>query len=272
MMSLALDALLEGAFDFAVGKDPLESVESYLAFRDSELGWTLSRLVCPASRLTDLADAIEKHELSESVSVSVLGTYGADKHHFETALQSDRKALNEFRLRMVNRAVVEAYEARVYDQHHTESLLPYLKGMTDGELFVELPLTEGLEESISCLAGSDFALAKLRVTDATQPEVADFIQHCLQLDLPFKVSGDLDHVAPNGFLSILAASALAFDGDWSVSEIEAALGAPASEYKFGAKMEFAGGEVGDESIEDARTLCLAITMSDLEPVKALLGA
>jgi len=207
-MERALKTLLAGVIDYAGLFPPAKllmepAVEEYLGHRDGLDSWIVDRYACPALHLSELADELEKHELKESVSVAVIGTSGKDKHHWDTALKQDEAAMAAFRLRAVNRGIIEAYEVRLPDNHHTEDCLRRLEPVDVNELFVEAPWTEGMEESIACIAGAEFAYAKARTGGATAEsfpsvcELAAFIQQCAQLEVPMKLTAGLHHPLPH---------------------------------------------------------------------------
>ena len=86
-----------------------------------------------------------------------------------------------------------------------------------GEVYVELPLGDGLEEKVAVLAERGYR-AKVRCGGATVPAAAElgrFLRACRDAGVPFKATAGLHHpLAENGshgFLNVIAACAFADD-------------------------------------------------------------
>jgi hypothetical protein len=84
-----------------------------------------------------------------------------------------------------------------------------------GEVYVELPLGEGIEERIAVLAERGYR-AKVRCGGASVPSAAElggFIRACTEAGVPFKATAGLHHPlaaeGAHGFLNVLAACAFA---------------------------------------------------------------
>jgi hypothetical protein len=82
----------------------------------------------------------------------------------------------------------------------------------EGEVFVEVPLDDGLEENLEQVQTTG-ALAKVRCGGERTPtsaELARFVRACAGLGLPFKASAGLHHPVrrghAHGFLNLLAAA------------------------------------------------------------------
>ncbi len=292
-MERSLRTLLHGAIDYAGLFPPAKldmeaAIEEYLQILDSDDAWLVSRFCCPAGRLEQLADEFEKHDLDEPVAVTVIGTSGVDKHHYETALANDLKHMSAFDNLAHVRGRIDAYEVRLPDNHHTETYLDMLERLSFLDLFVEVPWAEGVDETISCIAGSEFAYAKARTggTSASAfpsaAEVAGFIQHCAQLDVPFKLTAGLHQPLPHhdatlgathhGFLNVLMATALASAHDLSRKELEQVLAErDTAEFRFTADAAHWGEfEVDLQGIEAARELMLSFgSCSVAEPLEGL---
>lgn len=80
----------------------------------------------------------------------------------------------------------------------------------EGEVFVEVPLDDGLEESLEQVRSAG-ALAKVRCGGERTPtsaELARFVRACSEMALPFKASAGLHHAIrkgeAHGFLNLLA--------------------------------------------------------------------
>jgi hypothetical protein len=82
----------------------------------------------------------------------------------------------------------------------------------EGEVFVEVPLDDGLEENLSRVRAAG-ALAKVRCGGKRTPtsaELAHFVRACSEIGLPFKASAGLHHAVrtgdAHGFVNLLAAA------------------------------------------------------------------
>jgi hypothetical protein len=98
-----------------------------------------------------------------------------------------------------------------------------------GEVYVELPIEEGLDERLDELVANGFR-AKVRCGGSRVPLVEDlarFIRGCRRRELVFKATAGLHHPYPtgaeHGFLNLLAAAVF--------GEEEAALSAPAGSFE-----------------------------------------
>ena len=144
--------------------------------RESADAWIAGRLVWPADRVAELAgyDRVPLSlVLSAHVPVPGTGTWP-----------------------------IEAVEAR----------WPAIPAF-DGEVFVEVPIDDSLEESLARVRQAG-ALAKVRCGGERVPspaELARFVRACAELELPFKASAGLHHAVrrggAHGFLNLLAAAA-----------------------------------------------------------------
>jgi hypothetical protein len=137
--------------------------------------WLLGRLVWPSSRLAELAGY-------DPVPVSLV---------LDGALPGSGRELGR----------VEAVEAR----------WPELPAF-GGEVFVELPLDDALEQNVERVKESG-ALAKVRCGGERTPtsaELARFVRACSHAGLPFKASAGLHRAVrtseAHGFLNLLAAA------------------------------------------------------------------
>lgn len=291
-MERALRILLEGVIDYAGLFPPAKltmepAVEEFLAIREGPDAWLVTRFACPASRLPELAEELEKHEMAEPVPITVIGSNGKDKHHWDTALALDAKALAKFHEIAHLRGRIESYESRLPDNHHTEACLRSLEQLGADETFVEVPWAEGMEESVACIAESEFAFAKARTGGATPEafpsggELAAFIQQCVQLDIPFKLTAGLHQPLPyqepsgarhHGFLNVLAAASLAAIHDLSKREIEKILSeSSAKAFQFNSE-KLVWGEFGVSlaEIADGRSLFRSFgSCSVAEPLEGL---
>lgn len=173
----ALSALIDHAPLFPPASLPLpQAVEEDRRARADEHAWVLARLVWPASRLGDLG--------AEGRALSVLLD--------ETARVSETQG-----------RFVEALETRWQAG---------LDGL-EGEVYVELPLDDLLEERVAELAARGLR-AKVRCGGAAVPSVESlgaFLRACRAARVPFKATAGLHHPLAgdgrHGFLNVLAACA-----------------------------------------------------------------
>lgn len=173
----ALRALIDHAPLFPPASLPVpDALAEDRRARASEHAWLLARLVWPASSLDELD--------GEDRAVSVL----LDAGESVTVIQGP---------------LVEAVETR-WDAD--------LDGLA-GEVYVELPLGDGLEEKVAALAERGLR-AKVRCGGAEVPSPAAlgrFLAVCRDAGVPFKATAGLHHPLAasgrHGFLNVLAACA-----------------------------------------------------------------
>ncbi len=173
-------ALLGGLIDHAPTFPParLPKAEALAEDRRARAGaeaWLLGRLVWPSSQLAELAGY-------DGVALSLV---------LEGPVPAAGRAASR----------VEAVEAR----------WPELPAF-GGEVFVELPLDDGLEQNLERVRASG-ALAKVRCGGERTPssaELARFVRACSDAGLPFKASAGLHQAVrsgeAHGFLNLLAAA------------------------------------------------------------------
>jgi hypothetical protein len=142
--------------------------------RESPSAFMLARFVCPASRLGELPDV--GRGVSAVLDGGPLAAIPAVEA-VETAALADLAAL--------------------------AALAP--------EVYVEVPLDDGLEERLDAIAGRGLR-AKVRCGGASVPsvpELAHFVRACRERGLGFKATAGLHHAvradAEHGFLNLLAA-------------------------------------------------------------------
>lgn len=141
--------------------------------RESRDAFMLARFVCPATRLDELPD------VGRGVSVVLDGPLPSGSN-------------------------VESVEARMGEELGTLAALA-------GEVYVEVPLDDRLEERLDALATHGLR-AKVRCGGATVPStksLAALVSGCHARDLVFKATAGLHHAVrvngEHGFLNLLAA-------------------------------------------------------------------
>jgi hypothetical protein len=176
----ARHALFGGLIDHAPTFPPeelplAEGLAEHRRVRQTEQGWIVNRFVCPASKLPQLGD--------EPLRLSVVLDTG------ELPPADPR---------------IEAVEAAGVDPEVLFDGAP--------EVYVELPLRDDVSFRILQL-GELGLRAKVRCGGAaipTVPALAEFVQACRRLEVPFKATAGLHqplrHGDEHGFLNLLAAA------------------------------------------------------------------
>lgn len=295
-MQSGLTTLLEGVIDYAGLFPPAKldipsAVEEYLDLRRGDDSWIVSRFAVPAGRLADLGAELEKHELEEVLPLTVIGTSSSDRHHWKAALDHDVAGMKAFADRFGDRGYIESYEVRIPHNSMVDEAIRLLDAVQIGDLFLELPWEDGLDEAVAALAGCEHVFAKARTGGAdksafpTNEQLAFFLQHCVQLDLPFKLTAGLHHPLPvldpvtggrmHGFLNVLGAVALAYQEDLTVGEIARILALEdPSAFRFsGEGMICNGIEIESDVLAECRELFLCFgSCSVSEPLGDLESA
>ncbi|MCP4291099.1 MAG: hypothetical protein GY780_04625, partial [bacterium] len=253
-MSSSLKAFMHGLIDYAGLFPPANlamepAVKEYALFRTEPEAWMLGRFICPADRLSELAEQAECH-LTTGGSWGVSALLGdrqkADKSFADLGRQC--RAIAKFEQELQGLAAVEILEVPLPAQCPAHQLPGFLNSYLDGfskagirgkELFLELsPETPEENERdvlqvVSDLAhsrsGSQKATlrlgAKFRcggITSDAFPsveKVARVVAFCRDLNLPLKCTAGLHHpvrhqaetpqVMMHGFLNVFGAGLLA---------------------------------------------------------------
>jgi hypothetical protein len=173
--------LIDHAPTFPPARLPLaEGLAEHRRVRQSDAGWIVNRFVCPSSKLEQLGD--------EPLRLSVVIDDG------RLPERDDR---------------IEAVEAAEIDPEVLVDAAP--------EIYVELPLRDDVSFRILQL-GELGLRVKVRCGGTVLPSVpmlAELIQACRRLEVPFKATAGLHdplrHGDDHGFLNLLAAAT--WDGD-----------------------------------------------------------
>jgi hypothetical protein len=289
-MKGATRRLLEGCIDYAGLFPPAqlsmaESFANYLSYRNGPEGWIMDRFVCGANQLSALAEALKQANPSSAVSVSVVGSRNPI---WEEGLISDADAMTRFMETAGEFADLEAYEKPLPATGDLAELLSDLRAFNQVETFCEIPWGCDLPEAIGSIAGEEWLGAKVRTgglqADAfpSSEELALFIQQCIQLEVPFKLTAGLHHpvrsfrqdvnTKMHGFLNTLAAAGLTYSQDLTAKELENILESedPAD---FGAtdqEFRFKNWKLDLEEIEATRALFVSFgSCSVIEPLADL---
>ena len=169
-------SLIDHAPTFPPEELPLdEGLAEHRRIKKSDDGWIVNRFVCPASKLAELGD--------EPLRLSVVTDTG------QLPAADER---------------IEAIEAARLDPEVLFDAAP--------EVYFELPLRDDI--SFRILQIGELGLrAKVRCGGSVLPSVpalAEFVQACRRLEVPFKATAGLHHPVrsgdEHGFLNLLAAS------------------------------------------------------------------
>jgi hypothetical protein len=196
--------LLRGLIDYAGLFPPArlgmeDAVPAYRAASEGPHAWMLNRFVCPATRLAELADALDEGERIR-LAVVVDGELSEALHGALVAQTL------EIRLDGEPATFVRALRDALTAADLPEPARP----------FVEVPPDSGA--ALDALAAAGMA-AKVRCGGTTVPTpeaLAEFVAGCAARDLSWKATAGLHHPFrkpdQHGFLNLLAAAGLAAAG------------------------------------------------------------
>jgi hypothetical protein len=231
--------MLEGVIDYAGLFPPAnlsmeDAVAEYLRLLNGPESWLVSRFVCPASRLDELADELEAQKAEIGFGVSIIGTGGADATSFGRGVTQDASSFITFSGRCEDICAIEAYEVKAPELEF-KAALRALGPFRELEVFVEIPWGESMHDNMHHIAETDWVAAKVRtggLDAAAYPStdrLAGFIQECLNLNIAFKLTAGLHHsvrhhdpkvnAMSHGFLNVFIAAALADENALSKKEI-----------------------------------------------------
>lgn len=286
-MRSVLRSLLSQAIDYAGIFPPAKldiptSVENYLRYKHGPESWILGRFVCSTGKLPELARELAEHPEEPFIPVAVIAQTSTDRHSWEVALGHDANGMNRFIEAAENHAEIETYEIRVPDHEHLESFAADLHGFTDADVFVELPWSAGMNDSLSFIAETEWLAAKARTggtESAAFPSseaLAGFLQQCVHLDLKFKLTAGLHHPFPmidkqigarmHGFVNVMTASILLASRDLSLREAQAILDEddPAAFQITETGIGWGGHTANFEDVQDVRNLLVSFGSCSVE--------
>lgn len=292
-MVASLGCLLDGVFDYAGLFPPArmempKALDKYIRLIEGKDEWIVSRFVCTASSLVDLAKAMDQLQRVPEIPISVVGQITTDYDEWAFALERDAGAMTAFINRVGDAAALEAYEVRIPSHNHIELCIKDLSAFSEVDVFVELPWADGLEDSMAAIAITEWIGAKARtggVEASAFPDaesLAGFLHSAYALDVPVKLTAGLHHPLPSvddvtggrmhGFLNVLTASALCGSHDLSRKEIAEVLRDDSiRSWAFGEnEMSWKGQKVLVAQIEEMRDLFLGIGSCSIdEPIADL---
>lgn len=292
-MELSLATLVEGVIDYAGLFPPAKlsmqsAIAEYIDLRGGPHSWLVSRFAVSAADLQSLGSELDRLGTEEVIPLTVMGALSNTPDQWKASLDSDLKSLREFSSRFGERAFVESFEKRIPSNSLVEDAMHSLGQIQVEDIFVELPWGDGIDDALAALAGGEAVFAKARtggLDAASFPSSIDlgqFIQQCIQLDLPFKLTAGLHHPLPHhdpatsakmhGFINVLAASALTYQEDLSLAEIiEVLEEVRPRAFAFSEELlSWNGVDVPLEALEESRELFLGFgSCSVAEPVEGL---
>ena len=242
-MRATLRAFLEGLIDYAGLFPPARldmgpAVAQYLRYVVGPEAWLVRRFACPVSRLSEFGAELPA-DGARGIGVTAIGRGGDSLDSFLQGLALDLRDLESFASEFGERAAVECLEARTPPNAcDFEAALQALSSAFEGDAFAEAGWEEGISDRLALIAEHPNVGAKARtggLPDRGYPsarDLAEFLQQSIDLEIPFKLTAGLHHPfchddpegrRSHGFLNVLAAAALHWEHQLSVSEIAAVL-------------------------------------------------
>jgi hypothetical protein len=228
--------LIDHAPTFPPEELPLDKgLAEHRRVRAGETGWIVNRFVCPASKLAELGD--------EPLRLSVV----LDTGELPPA-----------------EARIEAVEAAGIDPEVLFDAAP--------EIYCELPLRDDFSFRILQL-GELGLRAKVRCGGSVLPRVpvlAEFVQTCRRLEIPFKATAGLHqplrHGDDHGFLNLLAAAVFGDEEEALADEDPGSFEVSVESFRWGERT------AGAHEIARARELFVSFgSCSAQEPIDGLLA-
>ncbi len=267
-MTGSLEKLLEKAIDYAGLFPPAllsmdEAVAEYAAILSSNKRWIVNRFAVPVSRLAELGSHLPP--MQEAWPLTVIGRDLA-------GYADDRKLIEDFRRQFEQKAKVQAFEVKANAADIELVRLASLANSSLGNTYVELDWGDEMSEAIHEIADTESVGVKARLGGNTAGEcpdpahLAEFLQECIQIELPFKLTAGLHHPLrhfdesvkspSHGFLNILTAGTLAYEHDLSVRELAEILSdeSPASFHFEENSLKWKTIEGSMDSITELRTM------------------
>jgi hypothetical protein len=292
-MTESLRLLLAAGIDYAGLFPPAnlplqQALDEYLELQAGPHEWIVCRFVCPATQLGDLQGLLNGRDLETSFPVAVIGSCGDQSSNLRDCMKRDLDSIESFEGSTPDLVAVEAYESKLAGGGRIEEALGAVQALTAYDIFLELPLGPNTGDQLAAMAEAECAGAKCRTggpspeTVPSSKDLAVFMQQCMHLDLPFKLTAGLHHPIRHhdpvfggrmhGFLNVFAAATLIEAHDLSRSEIEALLeDEDPSSFGFDdSGLFWKGFKAEIDDIEDARTLFVSYGSCSIhEPIEGL---
>lgn len=271
-----LRLLLDGIIDYAGLFPPAKldmgaAARELAAIRSGANAWIVDRFVCPCSRLEELSSVVEGLAGFPPFEVSAVGTGGVDLDQWETNLESDARSMTEFERRMEGRASIGGFEIRVPADGNLAAAIRDLRAFQSADVFLEVPMDEGLEDALAAIAETEWLGAKGRTgglnADAVPSplQLARFLRAAIDLEAALKLTAGLHepwrHHDPavgaevHGFMNVLLGSLAHRKEDLASEELADILRAKEEPVTMRhEEIEFRGMRFGHEDIEELREL------------------
>jgi hypothetical protein len=292
-MRVSTERLLAGAIDYAgifppARLDLAKALDHYLDYSRGPERAVVDRFVCSTSRLGDLASLINERKLTDALEVAAVGAGGTDRASWESSLENDAKAMNDFLNATGDACDIGVFEIRIPSNADIERCIRDLNGFNEVDVYAELPWDRGQLDAIAKIAETEWLGAKARTGGLDADAFPDaytlggFIRGCISLEVPFKLTAGLHHALPqrdqgiganmHGFLNVLAGTAITLAEDLSQRELEQLLlDGESSRWEFtDTGVSWRGREASLEDIEEARSLFVSFgSCSVEEPMQEL---
>jgi hypothetical protein len=274
----SLRRLLGECIDFSglTGPDELpvaEALARYLRYRAQAENWILSRFVCPAKKLRELAQNLEATTVETPFPVTVLGQHTSNVAEWEAELAASATAMNDFDGATGDLIEVAAFEIRPPPSLRAEHVLRDLNGFSEVDVFVETALGGDHEALFTAIADSEWAFLKADLSRPTKPDsfaVAKLVHEALALELPFKVvlgkGRTITNSSEYGLINLFGAVAVGLAEDLSTRELEAILNdGEWTHWRFDRQsISFHGWEADEDTIDQARDFLLEAQCGSVE--------
>jgi hypothetical protein len=206
-LKASLRILLARIVDYAglfppAGLGMRETVTNYAAYRRSAEAWALGRLIVPASRLGELERVMRSlpsggaGETPWALSVISGDDWEDDVEAIRAFIESGRDAAAESGAIEIGAVELKRSDSR--------SLTRVREAFPAFEIFAEVPIDSDPSEHIRVIADAGvFAKARTGGTEEsmfpTTPQVARFIQACLEYKTAFKLTAGLHHALRSNY-------------------------------------------------------------------------
>lgn len=231
-MQNSLEQLITHLIDYAGLFPPAslplnEAYAEYIKYINESDEWILSKFICPAKKLNELAELVNKDATSKKpFSISVLGRSGANIEEFIKGTNEDLLLIIDFLKETKNKFPTDAFEVRLSDdlilENNSDAMYEVLNSVSaifkenlllPVKKFFELPLKNDWKSSVDNFAtalrkhneffGQDenfprsgFKLRTGGIEAAAFPsveQIAYVIKTCYENQVPLKFTAGLHH-------------------------------------------------------------------------------
>ena len=283
-MTGALKRLLSGVFDYAglfppAKLDMAGAVATYLRHLDGPEREVVDRFICPSDRLDELRLELVKQSPKQGISIAVVSSPNPE---WGDRLVDDADAMTRFVEQAADLGDIEAFEVRLPDNARTDEYVRDLRAFNQIDVYCELPWDDSMADALGRIAEAEWLGAKARtggLTPETFPgtvELAAFLQQCVQLEQPFKLTAGLHHpfrsfrsevgAKMHGFLNVLVATTMIHAHDLTSREAATILDSESpADFEFtDREVRFRHWTAAIEDIEQTRELFAGIGSCSVE--------